>query len=305
VDYAVAPLGTALTRDQLQLVLRAVPEVVLAFDGDEAGRDAAWRSVDTALPELSKGHLIRFLFLPEGEDPDSLVQREGGDAFRARQDQATPLLDFLLDGLQQRVDLSHTDGRARLVELARPYFAKLPEGPLRTLYVQRLAGPTGLRPEDLSRELSRGEARSRQRQEAAKSGTPARSSAGPVAGRARRSVVRQALILLLANPYELAEDTLAYREDLLASDEAGVNLLVRDEPYGEALARLAGADPEVLPEDQRTEFKGCLRRLRSRAIQARIDHLLAEAQAGRLPNEQLSEIHELKRQREALDRPAH
>jgi hypothetical protein len=139
-------------------------------------------------------------------------------------------------------------------------------------------------------------------------------------------VVRQALILLLANPYELAEDTLAYREDLLASDEAGVNLLVRvaeqaqahpempvaaiveslrDEPYGEALARLAGADPEVLPEDQRTEFKGCLRRLRSRAIQARIDHLLAEAQAGRLPNEQLSEIHELKRQREALDRPAH
>ena len=124
IDFAVATLGTATTRDHLERLFRHAPEVIFCFDGDRAGREAAWRALETTLPVLRDGRQASFLFLPEGEDPDTLVRKEGAEAFRARLRTAKPLPDFLFETLVRQVDLTRLDGRARLVELARPHLSK-------------------------------------------------------------------------------------------------------------------------------------------------------------------------------------
>lgn len=138
IGYAVATLGTATTREQLEQLYRIVPEVVFCFDGDRAGRAAAWRALENALPVLKDGRQARFLFLPDGEDPDSLVRQEGQAAFEQRLTRAVPLSDFLFEHLLQQVDRSSLDGRARLVELAKPFLDQLPEGIFQRLLVDRL-----------------------------------------------------------------------------------------------------------------------------------------------------------------------
>jgi len=144
VDNAVATLGTATTERHLQRLFRLAPSIIFCFDGDRAGRSAAWRALETSLPELAGGRQISFLFLPDGEDPDSLIRKEGGGAFRTRAIEATPLPDFLFSKLAAEIDLSRLDGRARLVELARPLLARIPEGPLRDLMDQRLKDESGV-----------------------------------------------------------------------------------------------------------------------------------------------------------------
>jgi DNA primase len=144
VDNAVATLGTATTERHLQRLFRLAPSIIFCFDGDRAGRSAAWRALETSLPDLAGGRQISFLFLPDGEDPDSLIRKEGGGAFRTRAIEATPLPDFLFSKLAAEIDLSRLDGRARLVELARPLLARIPEGPLRDLMDQRLKDESGV-----------------------------------------------------------------------------------------------------------------------------------------------------------------
>ena len=113
VNYAVATLGTATTPEHLRRVFKLVNEVVFCFDGDKAGRAAAWRALANALPEAREGRQIRFLFLPEGHDPDSLVGEEGREKFEKRLDGALPLSEYLATALGEQVDLSHADGRAQ------------------------------------------------------------------------------------------------------------------------------------------------------------------------------------------------
>ena len=137
--YAVATLGTATTAEHLQRLFRVTAEVVFCFDGDRAGRAAAWRALENALSEAREGRQIRFLFLPEGEDPDTLVRKEGKETFEARFKAAVPLSRFLLDSLAAQTDLSSLDGRARLVELARPHLARLPAGVYRDMLTAELA----------------------------------------------------------------------------------------------------------------------------------------------------------------------
>ena len=144
IDYAVATLGTATTPEHLKRIFRLVSDVVFAFDGDRAGRAAAWRALQQALPEAREGREIRFLFLPEGHDPDTLVAQEGREAFEARLSGALPLSEYLVRELSAQSDLSHADGRARFAESARPLFAKLPEGVYRELLLERLAQVVGL-----------------------------------------------------------------------------------------------------------------------------------------------------------------
>jgi len=144
IACAVATLGTATTPEHLRRAFRLVSEVVFAFDGDRAGRAAAWRALQNALPEAREGREMRFLFLPEGEDPDSLVGREGRAAFEARFAGATPLSEYLAAHLREQADLSHADGRARFVALARPLLAKLPPGVYLELLLARIAQEVGL-----------------------------------------------------------------------------------------------------------------------------------------------------------------
>ncbi|MCP4041503.1 MAG: DNA primase, partial [Gammaproteobacteria bacterium] len=150
IHYSVATLGTAATPEHLTQLFRIAPRIIFCFDGDEAGRKAAWRALETSLPLLSEGHQALFLFLPEGDDPDTMIRRLGQEEFEHRVDRATSLSSYFFNQLTQQVDMANLDGRARLVELARPYFNKIPPGAFRQLLTQRLGELSNIKPEDLS-----------------------------------------------------------------------------------------------------------------------------------------------------------
>jgi DNA primase len=144
IQNAVATLGTATTHKHLTQLFRNVPEIIFCFDGDQAGQKAAWRALETVLPLLQEGRQVRFVFLPQGYDPDNLVRFEGTQNFNNRLAQATALSDFLFDTLTQQVDMRSIDGRARLVELAKPLLKQLPAGPYHELMLQKLSQLTGI-----------------------------------------------------------------------------------------------------------------------------------------------------------------
>ncbi len=182
VTQAVATLGTATTPDHAELLFRNAPDVYFCFDGDAAGRRAAWRALESVLPRMKDGRQAFFLFLPDGEDPDTIVRKEGADAFDARLKQATPLSQFFFDELTREINLGTLDGKARLAERARPMLAQIPDGAFGDLMKQELQRLTGIG--------------------RAPAGTAAaapvrRAAAAPVQ---KRSLVRAAIALLLQQP---------------------------------------------------------------------------------------------------------
>ncbi|MGV8921552.1 MAG: DNA primase [Pseudomonas sp.] len=145
---AVATLGTATSEEHLKRLFRVVPNVLFCFDGDQAGRNAAWRALEATLSSLQDGRRARFLFLPEGEDPDTLVRSEGTDAFKARINQhAQPLADYFFEQLTKEADPRSLEGKAHMATLAAPLIEKVPGANLRTLMRQRLSEITGLNTE--------------------------------------------------------------------------------------------------------------------------------------------------------------
>lgn len=126
INYAVASLGTSTTADHIHMLFRATNNVICCYDGDRAGRDAAWRALETAMPYITDGRQLRFMFLPDGEDPDTLVRKEGKEAFEARMEQALPLSLFLFNSLLPQVDLSTPDGSTQLAALALPLINQVP-----------------------------------------------------------------------------------------------------------------------------------------------------------------------------------
>jgi len=151
VRNAVATLGTSTTPEHLTRLFRVVPEVVFCFDGDKAGRAAAWRALENALGALADGREVRFLFLPEGDDPDTLVRREGQDGFQQRLGKSQPLSQYLIDHLREQVDLATLEGRAKLADLAKPLIARIPESVFRTLITDRIAELTRVAARDIAR----------------------------------------------------------------------------------------------------------------------------------------------------------
>ncbi len=147
---AVATLGTACGEDHLKLAFKHVSEVVFCFDGDNAGRNAAKRALLNSLTSMEDGRQIRFLFLPEGQDPDSLIRQIGQDRFKEQLTRATPLEDFLFDVAAEDTDLNSMDGRARFSKTAAPLIHKLPDGVFQSLMLENLAKRTGLSLEVLS-----------------------------------------------------------------------------------------------------------------------------------------------------------
>ncbi|AZF18261.1 MULTISPECIES: DNA primase [unclassified Pseudomonas] len=148
---AVATLGTATSEEHMKRLFRVVPSVLFCFDGDQAGRNAAWRALEATLSSLQDGRRARFLFLPEGEDPDTLVRSEGTDAFRARINQhAQPLADYFFQQLTEEADPRSLEGKAHMATLAAPLIDKVPGANLRTLMRQRLLEITGLSGEAVS-----------------------------------------------------------------------------------------------------------------------------------------------------------
>ncbi|MEX1080493.1 MAG: DNA primase [Halofilum sp. (in: g-proteobacteria)] len=229
IDYAVATLGTSMSERHVEHLFSVVGEAVFCFDGDEAGRQAAWRALSNTLPALSDGRESRFLFLPDGEDPDSLVRREGREAFEQRLEHARPLADFLIDRLKHDVDTTSMGGRARLAAEAGPLLTRMPAGVYHDLLVERLATEVGLPPDRLRADLTG-------------KGTQAPSAARPVTPRRRRgstvrmTPMRTAIALLLQQP------SLAGR---LPADHPA---LAGDQPGSAVLADLHGratADPAI------------------------------------------------------------
>ncbi len=151
VGNAVATLGTATTATHVQKLLRQVNRIVYCFDGDNAGRKAAWRALENSLEALPEQKSIGFVFLPDGEDPDSFVRQQGTEAFQRLIAQATPLSDFLLRELAAHCDLTSAEGKAKLVADAKPLLHKLQTPLLRLQLVKRLAEASGFTQAEVER----------------------------------------------------------------------------------------------------------------------------------------------------------
>jgi DNA primase len=196
ITHAVATLGTATTREHLERLFRIVPRVVFCFDGDAAGRKAAWRALEQALPVMRDGREAAFLFLPEGEDPDTLVRRIGAEGFTVLESGAQALTDTFLEGLRARFDDTTREGRARLGAEAAGLLKAMPSGLLKTQLINDLAHLCGLSPEQFAAGTA---------EPSPRDGAPSghRPSARPARSSSRRldvTPVRMALSLLLQEP---------------------------------------------------------------------------------------------------------
>jgi len=186
INNAVATLGTATTPDHLRQLIRSAPEIVFCFDGDRAGRDAAWRAAENALPILGGNFELKFMFLPQGEDPDSVVREQGAEGFQTLVGQAQSLSEFFLATLSQRVDMDSMDGRARLIELAKPYLGRIPSGVYRDMLEQQLAIEAKTSQATLNKHIERSR--------------PVTKRAVPKSANANKTPVRMAITLLLKHP---------------------------------------------------------------------------------------------------------
>ena len=151
IHYAVATLGTSVGKPHLELLFRRVEQVVFCFDGDEAGRKAAFRGMEAALPMMEDGRQVKFLFLPEGEDPDTVVRSKGAQHLEHMFDTAAPLEQFLFEQMGAGIDLTTMDGKARLSKLVAPYINQIPDGVYKTLLFKSLAERTDMDVESLRR----------------------------------------------------------------------------------------------------------------------------------------------------------
>ncbi len=270
----------------------AVPDVVFCFDGDRAGRAAAWKALESALPRLRDGRQAYFLFLPDGEDPDSLVRKEGKEGFEQRIRQAMPLSDYFFGELSRDVDMASLDGRARLAERARPLLAKLPDGAFRDLMAQELEKRSGAR--------------------AVLQADPAAHRAVQRPMAVQRSLVRSAISLLLTQPGMADRVEKPYR--FLRLDKPGVGLLAElldlararpginpamlvehfaERPEYPALQKLMAATVVGEAEAQAAEFFDALRRMEEESVRQRRDALTAKSREGALDSAEKAELREL------------
>ncbi len=309
IDFAVATLGTATTSEHLNNLFRLTENVHFCFDGDRAGKAAAWRALENALPQIREGRQIRFVFLPDGHDPDSFVNEHGADGFVNALDNGVALSEFLIEELASQVDMQTVDGRARLAELARPLVNKIPTGVYRELLIESLAAAVGLTAPKLEKMIAGG---------AAHAGDTTSRFAG--ADRKRRlppgagkpSVVRHAITIVLNHP----EAGRNLEIDKLAGvNRPGTDLLralietVRSEPnittagllerwrhdeQGRHLGKLAAA---ALPLDEEfdpaAELHECLDQLALAGRKERIDFLIEKQRVSGLSDDEKSELRAL------------
>ena len=330
IPYAVATLGTSTTPEHFRRIFQLVREVVFAFDGDRAGRAAAWRALQHALPEAREGREIRFLFLPEGHDPDSLVGAEGREAFEQRLHSTLPLSEYRVRELSEQTDLAHADGRARFAESARPLIAKVPEGVYRELLTARVAEVVGLAAERLQAlwggtgTAAAGADRAGGAAASARPGpggpgvlASARASGTPLTrlSAGRGSLVRQAIARLVRFPSIAGSISAGERARLDACEEPGIALLREllddlgarpvsvpaqvlerwaDRSGGEHLGRLLERE-EVLGDAEAAalELKAALAKLADQVIEKRLKALEDKSQTGRLSPDELKEFQKL------------
>jgi DNA primase len=311
IVYAVATLGTATTPEHLKRAFRVASEVIFCFDGDRAGRAAAWRALNNALPEAQAGREMRFLFLPDGEDPDSLVGKEGMAAFEARYAQALPLSEYLVQHLLAEIDISHADGKARFVAQAKPLLERLPDGPYRELLLDRLASAIGVTAERFLKIVGPVATPS-----ASDSAVPVKrpvTGNGTARSAGRGGLVRQAVQHLLHFPQVASRIDGAQRAALATVDAPGVDVLKRlldeltarpatstgqvlerfrdDDALAERLSRLASA--EMITPDAKAagnELATAVQKLLELNAGVRLDALIEKSRGGMLTDDEKREL---------------
>lgn len=295
VDYSVASLGTSTTGDHLQVLFRQTSTVVCCYDGDRAGRDAAWRAMENALPYLNDGRQLKFMFLPDGEDPDSFIRQNGKEAFEVQVHNAMPLSEFMFSSLMQQVDTRTKEGMAKLSTLAVPLIEKVPGGTLR-LYLRELLGrKLGLVDERQLQQLI-----DRQGQQETRV-LPHKEI--------KRTPMREVIALLLQNPSyaEMVPDLSSVRDLSLP----GLNLFVevvdkcQAHPHmttGQLLEQWRGSNNETLlsrlaswvipldEDNQEDVFIDSLDKILSQCIEKQIENLQAKERSVGLSVEEKREL---------------
>ncbi|WP_440866014.1 DNA primase [Symbiopectobacterium purcellii] len=297
IDYAVASLGTATTADHIQMMFRVTDQVICCYDGDRAGRDAAWRALETALPYLNDGRQLRFMFLPYGEDPDTLVRKEGKQAFEQRMEQALPLSTFLFDTLQQQVDMSSPEGRTKLGRDALPLIGQVPGETLRLYLRQQLGNKLGILDDrQLDKLLP-------------KTAEQAQPYQPP---QLKRTTIRILIGLLVQNPQLAALVTAP--DGLASSKMAGVQLFIelvktcqaqpgltagqllefyRENKSGPQLETMATWNHMIVEDKVEETFIDTLTTLYNHMLEERLEALIAQSRLRGLTAEERNEVHML------------
>ncbi len=231
---SVATLGTATTRSHAELLFRQAGDVVFCFDGDRAGREAAWRALESVLPRLTDGRQAQFLFLPDGEDPDSLLNAQGAAAFEAQLRGAVPLTEYFFQMLSKDARLDTVDGRARLVERAKPLIEQIPDSPFRDLMEEELGRRAGIRKTPVDKPAP------------ARGGGRMRSDSRAGQRRVQRTPVRALISLLFTAPALATRVT--QPAPFVGLEVAGMDLLLRLLDRLRASPAAAGAVIESWPE---------------------------------------------------------
>ncbi len=310
IDFATATLGTATTSDHLNRLFRMTEYVVFCFDGDRAGKSAAWRALENALPQIREGRQIRFVFLPDGHDPDSYVNEHGAGAFVKAVDNGVALSDFLLGELSSQVDMGTVDGKARLAELAKPLINNIPAGVYRELLVDSLADSVGLNSAKLGKMLQQPSSRGN---DSRNRGHIVRSGSGKTAlSSGRPSVVRRAITLLLNYPETadkldverlsgLSRPGIDLLQELIETVHAEPNISTagllerwRHDERGRHLGKLAAVEmPDEEEFDPGSELSGCLDQLALAARRERIDFLIEKQKLNPLTDDEKSELRQI------------
>ncbi len=299
IDYAVASLGTSTTAEHMQLLFRTAPEVICCYDGDKAGREAAWRALENALPGLQDGRELKFVFLPSEHDPDSYVRALGREAFEQQLDEAQPFADFLFERLGRDLGLSGEAGQHELANKALALIRRIPEGFTREGVLTRLSqrlrwGESEKRLRDILR---------RQEQEAPPQ--PARGAAG----KPKLTLVRRAIALVVQHPRQAAELP-PLPDELRQLQQPGVDFLLtlleqvrerplstgqllelwRDTREGAALARLAMLEEVSVGDNIVQELEDTCARLIDLYLQQRLEGLQEKAASGHISAEEKQQL---------------
>lgn len=280
INNAVATLGTATTSEHLRQLIRSAPEIIFCFDGDRAGKEAAWRAAENAMPILGGNFELKFMFLPEGQDPDTMVREQGAATFHQLVSQAQSYSDFFFATLLSRVDSQSMDGRARLVEIAKPYLRHIPAGLYRDMLEQQLADHAKTNIATLNKHLE-------------KPAPPPPVKNAKQNAMANMTPVRMAVMIVLQHPqlYEAVPDT----GNLHQLDMPGLAILIqlletmrehphlktaqllerwRDTQQAPYMEKLAMQPLNLSPEQLEHELIGIVSRLNKQARDERYTYLI-------------------------------
>jgi DNA primase len=200
ITEAVATLGTATTPDHAETLFRNAESVYFCFDGDNAGRKAAWKAIESVVGKMRDGRRAFFMFLPEGDDPDTIVRREGAAGFDLHLERALPLSSFLFREIERDVNVHTVDGKARVWELCKPLIATMPEGAFKDGMIEMLHERAG-NPNKLARaQLGTGGSLQSSRMNAFEAAATSLSKSGTRGSHPKQSLVRTAVAFLLHNP---------------------------------------------------------------------------------------------------------